>query len=850
MPESVRGKLNLGSQDYGVDLVLEDLHGLFFVVQCKYKNDENSRLNWSQDKIANLFATCPGADGFIVFSNAGNLDTHSKTRQTNFTFYSVSDLIELEPATLKNISQALKGLATEPFRHYEPKPHQHAAIENCVHRFESESIGQLILPCGAGKTLTALWIKEKLNAKRTLVLVPSLSLLRQIKNEWFKQRKIKYNYICVCSESDIDSDNTDSVVAHTFEVDKNVSTDPQKIRQFLQVQDEALIIFSTYHSLPTIAAAIADNDFVFDITFCDEAHKTAGIGVDQFSLVHNNLKVPSLKRLYMTATPRIVKESLYKKIGDDLSYVYDMNDPKVFGSEFYRMTFKDAIEQDILVDYQIIVIGVNHEDLVDGIRDRKFIDETTTLDELANNYALDNVMRNYNANHALTFHSKIKLAEKFKNRHAALFPEVTCYFVSGEQPTSIRNLILNNFKESKKAIVSNARCLTEGVDVPAIDLVYFCDPKNSKIDIVQAVGRALRKKEGKKTGYIVVPVFHEKSAEVEQSIDTSSFKNLLQVIRALCDQDERLQEEINSVAYGKGARNNTLLNFMPKPVGEIGNIIFGGFEEELKKQLFDQVINKTSNNWDVWFLELQDFLRIHNEYPTEIKNKELYRWVVLQRTTKNKNQLHPDKIKKLDAIDFFWESKAYNWEQQYEQLVKWKIENPAEKFPPTYDRKNKNSLESKLGIFIQQVRQAHKNYELDDYWLNKMNTLKISFDSRKDEWDKYYLRISELLLTTSEITPESIGKNEYQWVLRHKRKYDKNELSEYEACKIEELKLERFFESWDTKFELVEKWLLENRRFPTKTTNKTLYQWLMSQRLSYKNGNLDQIQQILEPPVI
>ncbi|UII29057.1 DEAD/DEAH box helicase family protein [Fulvivirga maritima] len=499
VPTAVRNKLNLGNQDYGADLILEDIDRKFYAVQCKFKNNESTRLNWTSDKIANLFAFCPNADHYVVFTNAADLDEVSKTRYKNFTLYSVTNLQEIKSDIFHTFYEILIGLAISERVFFEPKPHQKEAIKDCINFFEIEERGQLILPCGAGKTYTALWIKEGLESKNCLVLVPSLALLRQIKNEWANQRKSKYQYICVCSESDIDKDATDSIVTHTYEIDIRVTTDPIEIEKFLAKDYPEKVIFSTYHSLQSIADAIKGVDFEFDFIFCDEAHKTAGVGMNKFSLVHDNRKIPSKRRLYATATPRIVKESLKKKLGDDLKYAYDMNDPETFGHEFYRMSFKDAIEQDILVDYKIVAVGVNNEELKEYIERRRFVDAKLSIDEIANNYALDHIMNKYSVNHSLTFHSRVKLASEFANRHSLLFPETSTFSVSGEQPTSQRNIVLNDFKNSDKAIVSNARCLTEGVDVPTIDLVYFCDPKNSKVDIVQAVGRALRKKKVRKS---------------------------------------------------------------------------------------------------------------------------------------------------------------------------------------------------------------------------------------------------------------------------------------------------------------------------------------------------------------
>ena len=908
-PLEVRKKLNLGNQDYGVDLILQDVEDQYFVVQCKYKNDETSKLNWSADKIANLFAFCPNADGFIVFSNAIDLDQVSKSRHDNFTFYGVANLNEIEKDTLLSIYTLLAENQLSERKLYNPLPHQEIAIRECVQWFTEgeESRGQLILPCGAGKTFTALWIKERVESKNTLVLVPSLALLRQIKNEWSKQRKSVYQYLCVCSETDIDKDATDTLVTHTYEVDTRVTTNAEHVKSFLSKPFDEKVIFSTYHSLPVIADAIKDSSFEFDLTFCDEAHKTAGVGKNKFSLVHDNNLVPSKYRLYATATPRIVKETLKKKLGDDLRYAYDMNDPNTFGYEFHRMTFKDAIDENILVDYKIVAIGVNSDELKDYIEQRRFVDEKLSIDELANNYALEHVMKKYSANHGLTFHSRVKLAQEFADRHGQLFTSTKTFSVNGEQPTSYRNLVLEEFKNAEKAIVSNARCLTEGVDVPTIDLVYFCDPKNSKVDIVQAVGRALRKKEGKELGLIVVPIYHSKKDEVENSISTGSFKNLLQVIRSLCDQDERLQDEINFLAFGKGKRKSNKTDIISSSfIEEQDKIILEGFEEKLKNSLFDQIIEKSSNNWDLWYLNLKNYLDSNKDYPSKKDDKDLYNWISNQRNRKKNGTLKNEELRKLNGIGFVWNVVEWKWERMFsifheystenifppckgiddDELVKWyryqqscirdnkivspeqkkrflaidnKFEGPSSRKKwiepyrelvnfrlenpdkwPQYDRDDTKSIESKLYIFCQTIRKRYRENDLGNYWFEKMTSIDFNFEGNIDNWTQYWQEIKALLEKRKSISVKEIGNNAYSWILRHRNKYDEGKLSEYQTRKIEELNLDRFFETWEQQFEKVKEWIDLHGKLPTRTTQKDFHSWLGSQRSRFYNDRLSE----------
>ncbi|UMY64368.1 MULTISPECIES: DEAD/DEAH box helicase [unclassified Flavobacterium] len=847
-PLEVRHKLNLGNQDYGVDLVLQDIEDQYFVVQCKYKNNESSRLNWSADKIANLFAFCPNANGYIVFSNAVDLDNVSKTRHENFTFYGVDSLNEIDKETFDSIYRLLTQNQLVERRLYDPLPHQEIAINECIQWFTDgeESRGQLILPCGAGKTYTALWIKEKLESKNTLVLVPSLALLRQIKNEWSKQRRNIYHYLCVCSETDIDRESSDTLVTYTYEIGTRVTTDSEHVKSFLFKPLEGKVIFSTYHSLQVIADAIKEIDFAFDFVFCDEAHKTAGVGNNKFSLIHDNNRIPSKYRLYATATPRIVKESLKKKFGEDLKYTYDMNDPNTFGYEFHRMNFKDAIEEEILVDYKIVAIGVNSDELKEYIEQRRFVDKNISIDELANNYALEYVMQKYNVNHGLTFHSRVKLAQEFANTHGKLFPNTKTFSVSGEQPTSYRNLILEEFKNSEKAIISNARCLTEGVDVPTIDLVYFCDPKNSKVDIVQAVGRALRKKEGKKLGLIVVPIYHSKKDEVENSISSGSFRNLLQVIRSLCDQDERLQDEINFLAFGKGERKSKKIDIISSSfIDEQEKIILDGFEEKLRNSLFDQIIEKSSNNWDLWFLKLKNYLESNNqEYPSKKDDKDLYNWIASQRNRKKNGTLKNEDLRKLNSINFVWSIVEWKWDRMFSQFQLYSVDNV---FPPCrgiddhelvewYKYQSNCVRENKILSKEQKMRflKIDRKFEGPSSrkkWFAPYNELVKFRIENQDSWPQYNRDNPKSLQSELNVFCQSIRKRFREGVLENYW---------FEKMLAIGFNFEGKTDHWTDYWKTVKELLESKKSVSIKEIGENAYSWVIRHKRKYDNGELNE----------
>lgn len=592
IPQKIKDKLQLGKVDHGIDLVLEGQDNTLSVVQCKFRNHQGGNISWSKDSLANLFADGDKADYFIVFTNASGLDKHSLTKKINqLKLVTLGDLLNISSSTINEIKKYISNLTSAPTTIKTPREYQQKAIQDVINGFQNHDRGQLILPCGAGKTLVSLWIKEKLKSKHTLVLVPSLALLRQIKNEWAANSNRFIPYICVCSEKDINKEK-DRAVVHTYEIGGKVSTIPNEILDFLNNHHET-IIYSTYQSLGTICKAIKNSSFSFDLAICDEAHKTSGSKLSNFGLVHFDTNILVKKRLYMTATPRVLSDGLKNELNDDvIKYIHDMSNPSIFGHELHRMSFKQAIDKKILVDYQIMAIGINDKEIEEAIKQRKYISDNETIDEIANNYALEKFMQKHSPTHAITFHSSVKKAKSFQARHNEIYPSVATYHVNGELTTNERNVFIKEFERSPKSVMTNARCLTEGVDVPAIDVVYFCDPKNSKIDIVQATGRALRRADhkGKKIGYVVVPVFHRNKEIIEEIIDTSAFKNLVSVIRALCAHDERLVEEIKEIKLGKGKRNIRTQHFSINLSCNL--IILEGFHGKLENNLFDQLINK------------------------------------------------------------------------------------------------------------------------------------------------------------------------------------------------------------------------------------------------------------------
>jgi len=864
LPTEIRNRYKLGNVDYGIDLVLEDTEGKITAVQCKYKRNEESRLNWSKDKLANLFGLAKDIDYFCIFTNASEIDKISKSRDTNFIFYNIRDLIEIKPITYNNILAALQNNATKKFKKFDPRDYQQLAIDKALTHYKSNLRGQLILPCGTGKTNIALWIKEALDAKTTLLVVPSLSLLRQIKNVWIEQYRKPFKYLCVCSDKYIDQD-IDSFKTYTYEIDRNVSTDSDTICEFLK-SDNDKVIFSTYQSLETVSKALSVSGITLDFLICDEAHKTAGLKKSYFGFVHDDDYIPAYRRMYMTATPRIVSPSIKKKRADDFDYIFDMSDEKTFGKEFYRMSFKEAIDDNILVDYQILAIGIKDEQIKQFIHNKITLESEMTLEDYANNVALNMVMEKYNLSHAISFHSKIIRASRFSNINNEIDNKMYSNHVSGKQPTGKRAIIMRDFRNSKKAVLSNARCLTEGIDIPEIDMVYYCDPKNSKVDIVQSTGRALRKStmKDKKFGYIVVPIYHTPEDEVEKAVDKTVFKNLVMIIRSLADQDERLNDEISHIAYQKLKKTSNNNHYSEDNINsEISSNVLKllNIDKIIKENLFDEIIFRSTNSWDIFYEELFEWLKKYGNYPKSIDNESLYAWVSTQRIHWKYSRLNQYRVDKLNSINFIWDMQEYNWFNKLDQLAEFNKE-----FGYWPRQRCSTEPEHSLAVWMLSVREKYKENILSKHQAELLKKIDLPLADRSTRtWNQFYDELTEWLeihkdfpyINTNSKKEQSLYtrcRKKYRLYKQNKLEQDKKELldtlnfNEFEqASKNKNMQkkkdqLERYQLSWVKKYQELVQFLKKNKRFPNNQKVKyerPLYSWMLNQRVKYKDGDLN-----------
>ncbi|WQV82482.1 DEAD/DEAH box helicase [Helicobacter pylori] len=468
--------------------------------------------------------------------------------------------------------------------------------------------GKLIMACGTGKTYTSLKIMEALDPKITLFLAPSIALLSQTFREYAQEKSEPFYASIVCSDDKTgQSKNEDNDDIKFSELPIKASTRLEDILstyEKAQKENKRFIIFSTYQSALRIKEAQEAGLNGIDLIICDEAHRTVGAmysnnerdDKNAFTLCHSDENIKATKRLYMTATPKVYSESSKAKAKESDNVIYSMDDEEIFGEEIYTLNFERAIALDLLTDYKVIILAVRSENLsgVTNSVNKKISQlkaEGTKLDKkLINNefvckivgthkglakqdlIVLDDENKEDNdlkdkkdtfvSQRAISFCKSINTSKNIKDSFETIMEcydeelkkksfknlQITIDHIDGtmnckDRLDKLENL--NTFQPNTCKVLSNARCLSEGVDVPALDSVIFFDGKSAMVDIIQAVGRVMRKAKNKKRGYIILPIALEESEikNLDEAVNNTNFKNIWKVIKALRSHDPSLVDE-------------------------------------------------------------------------------------------------------------------------------------------------------------------------------------------------------------------------------------------------------------------------------------------------------------------
>lgn len=550
------------------------------------------------------------------------------------------NLLELQeaPVDWEKLEDGITGELARTAKK-ELREHQTEALTKTNIHFQTESRGKLIMACGTGKTFTSLRIAENETNGNGLVLflVPSIALLGQTLREWSADAKEPIKPICICSDSRItkkSSKNEDSESMSVIDLAMPASTDINNIiRQFRYIRnnknDGMTVVFSTYQSIEVIAEAqkrLLSEDptyGTFDLIICDEAHRTTGVALTEedsssFIKVHDDNFIKASKRLYMTATPRLYSDDSKSKAAQNDAIICSMDDEKTYGDEIYRIGFGEAVERDLLTDYKVLILTLSDKDITPTMQAMvanehheinaddasKLIGCINALSkQVLGDEGLIKSSDPEPMKRAVAFCQNIKISKHITtsfNEVTDIYGEtlnlakreqmvsVSSKHIDGAMSAPERDELLgwlksNSMESGECRILTNVRCLSEGVDVPSLDAVMFLSARNSQVDVVQSVGRVMRKAPGKKYGYIIIPVVVPSDVEASKALDDNDrFKVVWTVLNALRAHDDRFNATVNKIELNKKKPDQII----------IGTGSLGGSEEEHGSKAEQEAANK------------------------------------------------------------------------------------------------------------------------------------------------------------------------------------------------------------------------------------------------------------------
>ena len=514
IPPKVLDDLNLPDKDVGIDLVWETIDNEYYAIQCKYRKDTDTVISWKEVStfVGLTFGIADGFKGGIFVTNGSNickeLERTDKVMKIYGNFYN-----SVPNDFILNIKRLFCDQIPK-FNKREPKNYQKEIIDKTVSYFKGKDIeyedvykkdkeefidnrkrATIIGAPGIGKSLLALWIKNKLKAKRTLIAVPSLNLLSQFFLEWMKEiddSNIKFLLIGSDASQEIREDHPGVIL----------TVNPEEIDKWIEKnKDNITVIITTYQS----SELLCKKGYKFDFCIFDEAHRTVGQDGTMFTHLLNNDNVKIKRRLFMTATPRV-----FKNVQND--DVISMDNKEIYGPMIVNFDIKQALALKVLTPYQVIHLYASDKQIEQYIINQNFVLDKQLMDEVKNPIMLASAimllkaMRKHKFNHVVTYHTTVKQAKQFcdllemimKSYKSKSLKGVVIDYVDGNESMKSRTAKFNTFDKEKKAILCTAKVMTEGVNRPIIDCVCFVDPKQSVTDIVQAVGRCLRLFDGKR----------------------------------------------------------------------------------------------------------------------------------------------------------------------------------------------------------------------------------------------------------------------------------------------------------------------------------------------------------------
>jgi predicted helicase len=663
-----------GRPDTGVDLVAANADdGGLTAIQCKFYGPGRTVAKADIDS----FVSASAHQQFtrrIVFDTAAGWSANAEETLAGGVAQRV-DIGYLEDAAIdwSQFSWATPQIVV-PTGKKALRPHQQRALDDVRAGLAEHDRGQLVMACGTGKTFTSLRIAEDLVGAggTVLFLVPSIQLLSQSLREWMANADVDIRALAVCSDVRVGrrapSDDADQL---PIDLTEPASTDPQTLLARFEMGTHAAermrVVFSTYQSIDVVIQAQQLGLPGFDLVICDEAHRTTGVTVadkdeSAFVRVHDADALKATKRLYMTATPRVFGEEVKRKATDADAVLADMGDTAVFGPELHRLGFGQAVEADLLTDYKVLVLAVDENYVAENFQQAMANSGEIQLDQaakligcwngLAKNFGPTATADVAPALSRAPMRTAVAFAQHIKasKAAAAAFPDlayraqidvpedrpklrVEAAHVDGTMGVHERNTHLAWLKDAAPGgvcrVLTNARCLSEGVDVPALDAVLFLTPRGSQVDVVQSVGRVMRKAPGKELGYIVLPVVVPSGTAPEEALrDNERYKVVWQVLQALRSHDDRFHALVNQIELNKRKPDKIEIVTITGPTDGDGvtmpdpdqpaqktteQLLMEFPADEFRDAMYARIVEKVGERryWETWAKDIADIAAAH-----------------------------------------------------------------------------------------------------------------------------------------------------------------------------------------------------------------------------------------------
>lgn len=666
--------------DHGIDIVARDIHnGGWCAIQCKFYDPQHHISKGDIDSFIAASAK-PQYTGRIMFSTAKDWGPTAEQQLDGLTVpvtrIGINDLLESkvdwsqidwqEPQTYLPLT-GKKQL----------RPHQKAAKDAVIEGLATHNRGQLIMACGTGKTFTSLKIAEQLatdnKAKATTVLflVPSIQLVNQTFREWAQETELPFRAFAVCSDVKVGKggskpkDDPEDIAVHDLIIPATTDTKAlaAKVKEAHE-HDRFTVIFSTYQSIDVVAKAQKDGVPEFDLVIADEAHRTTGVTLadtveSQFVRVHDNSYVQAAKRLYMTATPRLFDPRVKEKATNNEAVLVSMDDESLYGPVLHRLGFGEAVEKDLLTDYKVLVLKVDESFVAESFQSELAQSGEIKLEDaakligcwngLAKRFGDALTSDDLDGDELTPMKTAVAFAANIKASKAAreAFPSIVDRLIAtyaeeedtdaarerNRMQVSIRHVdgtmnavdrgnelawLKSGSEETDNVcrVLTNVRCLSEGVDVPALDAVMFLTPRGSQVDIVQSVGRVMRKAAGKKLGYIVLPVVVPAGMSPEAALaDNKRFEVVWEVLQALRAHDDRFNAMVNQLDLN--TKKNSKIIFVdpvnPSPADPTTQLTLPFGIEEWRDAIYARIVRKVGERryWETWARDVSKIAEQH-----------------------------------------------------------------------------------------------------------------------------------------------------------------------------------------------------------------------------------------------